>query len=265
MQEKSPLHLHITSNHLRFYSFFLSCFLKDGKVLFPLFVSLFSFLSWLNSLCVSCLFQALSNEQNVDCPTFKLLIVGDGGSGKTTFLKRHLTGEFEQNHEPTVGVEVYPLDFFTNRGKIRFECWDTAGQEKYSGLKDAYYIHGQCAIIMFDVTARNTYMNVDTWYRDLRRVCKNIPIVLCGNKVDVPSRQIKPKHVSFHRKKGLQYYEMSTKSNCNFEKPFLYLARRLAGDAKLSFVESPALAPTEAHIDDIDVDCLQLLGLKLSS
>ncbi|KAG7537990.1 P-loop containing nucleoside triphosphate hydrolase [Arabidopsis suecica] len=208
--------------------------------------------------------MALSNQQNVDCPTFKLLIVGDGGSGKTTFLKRHLTGEFEQNHEPTVGVDVYPLDFITNRGKIRFECWDTAGQEKYSGLKDAYYIHGQCAIIMFDVTARNTYMNVDTWYRDLRRVCKNIPIVLCGNKVDVPSRQIKPKHVSFHRKKGLQYYEMSSKNNCNFEKPFLYLARRLAGDAKLSFVESPALAPPEPYIDDIDVDCLQLLSMKLN-
>jgi len=38
----------------------------------------------------------------------------------------------------TLGVDIYPLDFFTNRGKIRFECWDTAGQEKYSGLKDAY-------------------------------------------------------------------------------------------------------------------------------
>ena len=66
-------------------------------------------------------------------------------------------------------MEVRPLDFTTNRGKIRFYCWDTAGQEKFGGLRDGYYIHGQCAIIMFDVTSRLTYKNVPTWHRDLCR------------------------------------------------------------------------------------------------
>lgn len=60
-------------------------------------------------------------------------------------------------------------------------------------------------------------------------VCENIPIVLCGNKVDVKNRQVKPKQVTFHRKKNLQYYEISAKSNYNYEKPFLYLARKLTG------------------------------------
>ena len=55
--------------------------------------------------------------------------------------------------------------------------------------------------------------------------------------------------MTFHRKKNLQYYEISAKSNYNFEKPFLYLARKLAGDPNLHFVESPALAPPEVHID----------------
>ncbi|XP_029130741.1 uncharacterized protein LOC109815993 [Cajanus cajan] len=194
-------------------------------------------------------FMALPNQQTVDYPSFKLVIVGDGGTGKTTFVKRHLTGEFEKKYEPTIGVEVHPLDFFTNCGKIRFYCWDTAGQEKFGGLRDGYYIHGQCAIIMFDVTARLTYKNVPTWHRDLCRVCENIPIVLCGNKVDVKNRQVKAKQVTFHRKKNLQYYEISAKSNYNFEKPFLYLARKLAGDPNLHFVESPALAPPEVQID----------------
>ena len=113
-------------------------------------------------------------------------------------------------------MEVHPLDFTTNRGKLRFYCWDTAGQEKFgggampqhpaaaelsdtrqirqstvfcrsfeahtlthtqdtthrnysAGLRDGYYIHGQCAIIMFDVTSRLTYKNVPTWHRDLCR------------------------------------------------------------------------------------------------
>jgi GTPase SAR1 family protein len=61
------------------------------------------------------------------------------------------------------------------------------------------------------------------------RVCENILIVLCSNKVDVKNRQVKTKMVTFHRKKSLQYYEISAKSNYNFEKPFLYLARKLLG------------------------------------
>jgi small GTP-binding protein len=70
-------------------------------------------------------------------------------------------------------------------GKIVFNVWDTAGQEKFGGLRDGYYIQGQCGIIMFDVTSKITYKNVPNWHRDLERVCENIPIVLCGNKVDV--------------------------------------------------------------------------------
>lgn len=60
--------------------------------------------------------------------------------GKTTFVKRHLTGEFEKKYVATLGVEVHPLVFHTNRGQIRFNVWDTAGQEKFGGLRDGYYI-----------------------------------------------------------------------------------------------------------------------------
>jgi GTPase SAR1 family protein len=54
-------------------------------------------------------------------------------SGKTTFVKRHLTGEFEKKYEATVGVSVHPLNFYTNLGEIIFNVWDTAGQEKFGG------------------------------------------------------------------------------------------------------------------------------------
>jgi len=145
---------------------------------------------------------------------------GDGGVGKTTFVKRHLTGEFEKKYVATLGVEVRCLDFHTNRGVLKFNCWDTAGQEKFGGLRDGYYIKGQCAIIMFDVTARITYKHVPNWHRDLTRVCDNIPIVLVGNKVDVKDRKVTAKSITFHRKKNLPYYDISAKSNYNFEKPF---------------------------------------------
>ena len=84
---------------------------------------------------------------------------------------------------------------------------------------------------------------------DLVRVCENIPIVLCGNKVDVKERKVKAKAITFHRKKNLQYYDISAKSNYNFEKPFLWLARKLVGNAQLEFVAAPALAPPEVQVN----------------
>ncbi|KAK2091700.1 hypothetical protein P7K49_030984, partial [Saguinus oedipus] len=79
--------------------------------------------------------------------------------------------------------------FHTNRGPIKFNVWDTAGQEKFGGLRDGYYIQAQCATIMSDVTSRVTCKNVPNWHRDLVRVYENIPIVLCGNKVDIKDRK----------------------------------------------------------------------------
>jgi len=74
------------------------------------------------------------NEQGI--PEFKCVLIGDGGVGKTTFVKRHKTGEFEKRYIATIGVEVHPLKFMTSRGPIIFSVWDTAGQEKLSGLRD---------------------------------------------------------------------------------------------------------------------------------
>lgn len=176
-------------------------------------------------------------------PEFKLVLVGDGGVGKTTLVKRHLTGEFEKKYIPTLGVEVHPLRFNTNCGNLCFNVWDTAGQEKFGGLRDGYYIQGNCAIIMFDVTSRITYKNVPNWHRDIIRVCENIPIVLVGNKVDIKERMVKARNIQFHRKKNLQYYDLSARSNYNFEKPFLWLARRLTNQRNLEFIGDVARAP----------------------
>jgi len=55
------------------------------------------------------------------------VLVGEGGVGKTTFVKRHLTGEFEKKYIATLGVEVHPMPFFTSKGLIKFNVWDNAG------------------------------------------------------------------------------------------------------------------------------------------
>ena len=104
---------------------------------------------------------------------------------------------------------------------------------------------------MFDLTSRNTYMNVPNWHHDITHVFEDIPIVLCGNKFNIKDRKVKAKHFTYHRKKNLQYYAISTKSNYNFEMPFLHLARKLSGDNKLTFVGDAALQPPEFTIREL--------------
>ena len=179
----------------------------------------------------------------------KLVLVGDGGVGKTTFVKRHQTGEFEKKYIPTLGVQVSQLTFQTSHGLILYNVWDTAGQERFGGLREGYYLEASCAIIMFDVTSPGTYRNVATWHRDLTRVCPQIPIVLVGNKIDVRDRKVPAKRVTFHKKNNMRYFEVSAKSNYHFEMPFLSLARALSGDPNLQFTTAPVLMPPEVQLD----------------
>ncbi|CAF1206529.1 unnamed protein product, partial [Didymodactylos carnosus] len=123
-------------------------------------------------------------------------------------------------------------------------------QEKFGGLRDGYYIGGQCAIIMFDVTSRISYKNVPNWHKDLVRVCEGVPMVLCGNKVDVKDRKMKAKAIVFHRHNNMQYYDLSARSNYNFEKPFLWLVRKLSCDPSVEFAPMQALRPPEIHLTD---------------
>ena len=112
-----------------------------------------------------------------------------------------------------------------------------------------FSIGADCAIVMFDVCSRITYKNVPKWYKDITRVCDNKPIVLVGNKVDFKDRKVKARQILFPRKHGIQYYDVSAKSNYQFEKPFLWLLKKLSGDPNLTLVEAPALAPEELTID----------------
>ena len=129
--------------------------------------------------------------------------------------------EFEKKYMYNRGVEMSLISFCTNRGPINFSLWDTSSQEKLGGLREGYYVGANAAILMFDVTARITYKNVPMWYKDIRRICESIPIVLVGNKVDQKDRKVKPRYITFHRKCNLPYFDISVKSNYQYEKPFL--------------------------------------------
>lgn len=184
-----------------------------------------------------------------DMLTFKCVIIGNNGTGKTTYLKRHLSGEFETEYNRTVATEVYPLVFYTTRGPVRFNVWDTEDQNTFCYYRGTSFIGSHCAIIMFDVTSKATYKSVSNWHKDILSVCGNIALVLCGNKGDMKDESNKGRTIVPRKMRGLKYFEISTKTHYNFEKPFLWFARKLIGDPELEFVTMPALVPPAFQVD----------------
>lgn len=186
---------------------------------------------------------------NQESKVFKVVFIGEGGVGKSVFLGRHLTGEFKTTYLATLGCEVNPIRFETNYGPITFNVWDCAGQEQYMGLGDGYYIGADAAIVFFDVTNEPTFNNIRSWITSFKRVVPNGQIVVCGNKCDVKDRKVKPKTIQQDISKNYYYHEVSAKTNYNFEKPFLSLARLLTGHNDLNFNETLPCEPIELTLN----------------
>ncbi len=166
-------------------------------------------------------------------PTFKCVLVGCGGAGKTAFVMRHLADKFKSKYTPTLGVEVHPLVFNTTSGPICLNIWDTAGTKKYGGLSDGYYLEAQCAIIMFDRTKEPTYSSICSFYERIRNMCGSIPIVLIESKSDLHTDFPFP---NLDLTNYLGCYKISSKNGKNLG-PFRALIRNLVHKDSFEFVD----------------------------
>lgn len=158
-----------------------------------------------------------------------IVLLGDGGVGKTAWCERLCKGDFVKKYDPTRAMQTHSVTLCHSSAKhhlIEYTLRDTCGQEKFGATREACYQGADAAILMFDVTSRVTYKNVSTWYKDFRRVCPQAIVLLVGNKNDCKDRVVQPRHITFHRKHNLQYYDVSTKTNHNLEKPLLSIARQ---------------------------------------
>ena len=145
------------------------------------------------------------------------------------------------------GYWVHPFVDHTGRGLAKFNVWGSAGQEKCCGLRDTVTSKPMWHYNVWWNFER--HKNVPNWHRDLAWVCENIPIMLCGNTVNINDGKVKAKSVVFHWKKNLQYYDISAKSKYDFEKSFLWLAEKLTGDPNSGAVTMSAPVPPEVVMD----------------
>ncbi|XP_076065609.1 GTP-binding nuclear protein Ran-like isoform X2 [Oratosquilla oratoria] len=169
---------------------------------------------------------------------FKIVVVGDGATGKTSFIARHDSEDFMKEYVATMGVEKTEVTVESTHGEFTLVFWDTAGQEKVGPLRDGYYKEADAAIIMFDMTSRTTYKNVPNWHRDITKVCESIPIVLCANKTDVKEKKLKSKNLTYAAKNGLGLYEISVKDRVNLVEPLNFLLQRLVLEPELKIHKS---------------------------
>lgn len=174
-------------------------------------------------------------------PRFKLVLVGDAAVGKSTFLMRHLCGEFERKHIPTMTSQPRDLQFYTTIGALRFEVWDCPPSPE--AVRESL-VGASGVIIAFDASQKETAKGARSWYKLVRDSAgESLLVAVCGFKADLRVRSRTPVKVP-----GVPYWPVSARSNYNFEKPFLFFARRLTGDRSLAFVEAPALCPPEISL-----------------
>lgn len=122
---------------------------------------------------------------------FKVVIVGNSGVGKSNILLRFLKNEFNSDSRSTVGVEFGSKLFKIEGYKVKAQIWDTAGQERYKSITSAYYKAAKGALLVYDISSRETFENVDKWIKDLKvSGDTQITIILIGNKCDLKERQV---------------------------------------------------------------------------
>merc|ERR1712060_730598 len=125
---------------------------------------------------------------------FKLVLLGDSAVGKSSLVLRFVRGQFFEYQESTIGAAFLTQTVALNDTTVKFEIWDTAGQERYHSLAPMYYRGAAAAIVVYDITNRDTFQRAKQWVKELQRQGNpNIVIALAGNKSDLSSkRKVEP-------------------------------------------------------------------------
>ncbi|XP_036068799.1 ras-related protein Rab-7L1 isoform X2 [Oryzias melastigma] len=153
----------------------------------------------------------------------KILIVGDGNVGKSSFVNRYVSGQFNRTYKMTVGVDfAVKLLNWSDEEKVRLQLWDIAGQERFISMTRIYYKGAVGCIVMFDISSSSSFLSCRLWKQDLdhKAMLPNgdpIPCILVANKCDLAERAVSADTIDrFSRDNGFfTWMEASVKENKN--------------------------------------------------
>eukprot|EP01113_Clastostelium_recurvatum_P042628 TRINITY_DN691_c0_g1_i1.p1 TRINITY_DN691_c0_g1~~TRINITY_DN691_c0_g1_i1.p1 ORF type:complete len:231 (+),score=40.09 TRINITY_DN691_c0_g1_i1:52-693(+) len=161
---------------------------------------------------------------------FKYIVIGDTGVGKSCLLLQFTDKRFNPVHDLTIGVEFGARMVTIANTPIKLQIWDTAGQESFRSITRSYYRGAAGALLVYDITRRETFANLSMWLEDARAHASNtMTIVLVGNKSDMEHRRQVPKEEGqkFATDNNLLFVETSAKTAANVEDAFLLSATKI--------------------------------------
>nr|MDO8075923.1 GTP-binding protein [Candidatus Freyarchaeota archaeon] len=161
---------------------------------------------------------------------FKIIVIGDGAVGKTSLTIRFAHGYFKEDYKMTIGVDFAVKTVTVDtRGGVRvakLQIWDTGGQERFSYIRPLYYRGAMGGLLVFDVTKRESFEHLDGWLEEVGRHCSSIPMIMVGNKTDMPGRAVSVEEaLEFAINRNMLYFETSAKEGTNVESAFGDLTR----------------------------------------
>ncbi|ELW72369.1 Ras-related protein Rab-4B [Tupaia chinensis] len=172
---------------------------------------------------------------------FKFLVIGSAGTGKSCLLHQFIENKFKQDSNHTIGVEFGSRVVNVGGKTVKLQIWDTAGQERFRSVTRSYYRGAAGALLVYDITSRETYNSLAAWLTDARTLASpNIVVILCGNKKDLdPEREVTFLEASrFAQENELMFLETSALTGENVEEAFLKCARTI-----LNKIDSGELDP----------------------
>eukprot|EP00041_Stephanoeca_diplocostata_P007014 m.96989 g.96989 ORF g.96989 m.96989 type:complete len:210 (+) comp16678_c0_seq1:125-754(+) len=172
---------------------------------------------------------------------FKFLVIGNANTGKSCLLHQFIENKFKTESSHTIGVEFGSKVINCGGKSIKLQIWDTAGQERFRSVTRSYYRGAAGALLVYDISSRETYNALNNWLTDARTLASaDIVIVLVGNKKDLEAdREVTFLEASrFAQENELMFLETSARTGENVEETFLKCARQI-----LSKIETGQLDP----------------------
>ncbi len=154
---------------------------------------------------------------------FKIIVLGDCAVGKSNILSKYSKNIFNKSSKSTIGVELVTKYFKYDNKIIKVNIWDTAGQERFTSIITTYYKGAKGALLVYDITRKKTFDNIDNWLKELISINSNkMSVSLIGNKSDLSLlRQVSKNDAQKKADKfGIKFYETSALDSSNIKKAF---------------------------------------------
>jgi len=179
-------------------------------------------------------FQTLNEDYTEFDLSFKVIVVGNSAVGKTCLTTKATKNIFLDNHQSTIGFEFFSFMIKIDNKIIKLQIWDTCGQETYRSLISNFYKTSSLAFILYSITDRKSFEDIEKWVKELRTNCSpDIKIILIGNKNDLEEYRIisKSEGENLCKKFGFEYFiETSAKTGNNAKEIFVKSAMILYKD-----------------------------------